>query len=364
MRLFVERAQAHQPDFALNEREAPAVAELVARLEGIPLALELAAARVRALSVAEINARLNDRYQLLTGGSRVLQERQQTLRALVDWSLRPARTRASSACCGRLAVFVGGFDLEAAEQVCAAPSRWTAEVLDLLASLVEKSLVHARRARATARAIACWRRSATTRAKSSSSRPTTPATAARHCEHYFALAKEARNGLAGRSRRAGLDALEAELDNLRAAIVAGAGRRRRPAHRGQAGGGAAGFLDPARLRHRGPRLVQAALAPAGHPGLGPGACACAVRRRGTGREPGRPRRGAQMLESAWRCVAAGESGDIAATLSTLSSGAAAGGRPAGAARRTRGACALPRARRPRRRGHRPAAPGPDRAPHR
>ena len=86
VRLFVDRAQLHKPSFALNEREAPAVAELVARLEGIPLALELAAARIRALSVADINARLKDRYKLLTGGSRVLQERQQTLRALVDWS--------------------------------------------------------------------------------------------------------------------------------------------------------------------------------------------------------------------------------------------------------------------------------------
>ena len=86
VRLFVERAQAHKPTFALTEREAPAVAELVARLEGIPLAIELAAARMRMLSVADINVRLRDRYKLLTGGSRVLQERQQTLRALVDWS--------------------------------------------------------------------------------------------------------------------------------------------------------------------------------------------------------------------------------------------------------------------------------------
>ena len=86
VRLFVERAQAHKAGWLLTEAEAPAVAELVQRLEGIPLALELAAARVRTLSVADINKRLNDRYKLLTGGSRVLQQRQQTLRALVDWS--------------------------------------------------------------------------------------------------------------------------------------------------------------------------------------------------------------------------------------------------------------------------------------
>ena len=110
VRLFVERAQLHKPAFALTEREAPAVAELVARLEGIPLALELAAARIRSLTVTDINARLKDRYKLLTGGGRVLQERQQTLRALVDWSydlLNPGEQTVL----GRLGVFAGGFDL-------------------------------------------------------------------------------------------------------------------------------------------------------------------------------------------------------------------------------------------------------------
>ena len=86
VQLFVERAKLHKPSFAFTEREAPAVAELVSRLEGIPLALELAAARVRSLTVADINKRLNDRYKILTGGDRTLQARQQTLRALVDWS--------------------------------------------------------------------------------------------------------------------------------------------------------------------------------------------------------------------------------------------------------------------------------------
>ena len=86
MQLFVDRAKSHKPSFELNEREAPAMAALVTRLEGIPLALELAAARVRSLSVADINTRLKDRYKILTGGARVHDERQKTLRALVDWS--------------------------------------------------------------------------------------------------------------------------------------------------------------------------------------------------------------------------------------------------------------------------------------
>src|SRR5262249_21993058 len=86
VQLFVGRAKLHKPSFVLNEREAPAVGELVFKLEGIPLALELAAARVRSLSVPDIVKRLNDRYKILTGGDRTLQARQQTLRALVDWS--------------------------------------------------------------------------------------------------------------------------------------------------------------------------------------------------------------------------------------------------------------------------------------
>ncbi len=101
--------------FELNEREAPAVAELVVRLEGIPLALELAAARVRSLSVADINTRLKDRYKILTGGSRVLQERQQTLRALVDWSYELLNEN-EQCVLRRLAVFVGGFDLRSGRE--------------------------------------------------------------------------------------------------------------------------------------------------------------------------------------------------------------------------------------------------------
>jgi predicted ATPase len=121
----------------LGAAEAAAVAELVTRLEGIPLALELAAARVRSLSVADINARLGNRFKILTGGDRVLQERQQTLRALVDWSyglLNEPEQRVLA----RLGVFVGGFDLPAAEFVCGAEPLASDDVLDILASLVEK----------------------------------------------------------------------------------------------------------------------------------------------------------------------------------------------------------------------------------
>ena len=104
------RAQLQKPGFTLTEREAPAVAELCARLEGIPLALELAAARMRSLSVQEINKRLHDRFTLLTGGGRVLLERQQTLRALVAWSY-DLLTENEQLLFDRLGVFAGGFDL-------------------------------------------------------------------------------------------------------------------------------------------------------------------------------------------------------------------------------------------------------------
>ena len=98
VRLFVERARQHKPSFAVDEREAPALAELVTRLEGIPLALELAAARLRSLALGEINARLEDRYKLLTGGGRALLARQQTSARIGRLVVRPAeRARAGSA---------------------------------------------------------------------------------------------------------------------------------------------------------------------------------------------------------------------------------------------------------------------------
>ncbi|MGS0757931.1 ATP-binding protein, partial [Roseateles sp. GG27B] len=116
------------------------MSELVTRLEGIPLALELAAARVRTLSVLDINRRLKDRYKILIGGSRVLQQRQQTLRALVDWSYDLLHD-SEKTLLNRLAPFKGGFDMEAAEAVCSDELLPADDVLDLLSSLVEKSLL-------------------------------------------------------------------------------------------------------------------------------------------------------------------------------------------------------------------------------
>lgn len=217
VRLFVERAQLHKPAFALNEREAPAVAELVARLEGIPLALELAAARVRSLTVSDINARLKDRYKILTGGGRVLLERQQTLRALVDWSYDLLEENERTVL-NRLSVFAGGFDMAAAEAVCGADPLEPYDVLDILDSLVEKSLVmlDEREAAARYRMLETIRDYA--REKLDQAGDAAP-TAARHCEHFFAMAKAANQGLAGADHAEWIWRVEDELDNLRAAIV-------------------------------------------------------------------------------------------------------------------------------------------------
>jgi len=118
--LFLDRARAAQPSFALTDQNAPAVAQICSRLDGIPLAIELAAARVKAMSVDQISARLDDRFRLLTGGSRTALPRQQTLRATIDWSY-DLLSEKEKVLLRRLSVFAGGWTLEAAEKVCADP---------------------------------------------------------------------------------------------------------------------------------------------------------------------------------------------------------------------------------------------------
>ena len=139
VRLFLDRAALGRADFVLTLPNAPALASVCRRLDGIPLALELAAARVRSLSIEEINSRLDSRFRLLTGGSRTALPRQQTLRALIDWSYS-LLTVPERALLRRLSVFAGGWTLEAAEHVCAGEDVEDWETLDLLGSLVDKSM--------------------------------------------------------------------------------------------------------------------------------------------------------------------------------------------------------------------------------
>jgi len=140
VKLFIARAVAVQPDFAVTNENAPFVAEICSRLDGIPLAIELAAARVRLLSVDQIAARLGDRFRLLRGGRRDGLPHQQTLGALIDWS-HDLLSEAERILFRRLGVFIGGRTLEALEAVCAGDGIEKWDVLDLLQELVEKSLV-------------------------------------------------------------------------------------------------------------------------------------------------------------------------------------------------------------------------------
>ncbi len=138
--LFVQRAVAAKPDFELTAENAAAVSEICTRLDGLPLAIELAAARVKVLSPAALLTRLASRLQLLTGGAKDLPARQQTLRAAMDWSydlLSPAEQKLFR----RLSVFVGGCSLESVEAVCDAKADLELDLLDGMASIVDKSLV-------------------------------------------------------------------------------------------------------------------------------------------------------------------------------------------------------------------------------
>src|SRR5450755_3417648 len=228
VQLFVERARLQKPGFSLTERDAPAIAELCARLEGIPLALELAAARLRSLSVDELNKRLHDRFKLLTGGSRVALERQQTLRALVSWSYDLLQQN-EQILLDRLSVFVGGFELEGAEAVCGADPLMSDDVLDLVTSLVEKSLVMVKQEDGWSRygmletirefarehlgkqrygILATIREFAQERLEQ---RDDVTATAARHCDYFLAFAKTGRTKLRGPEMAEWTRRLEAEL---------------------------------------------------------------------------------------------------------------------------------------------------------
>src|SRR6266542_3339052 len=138
--LFVERARAVQSNFDVTPRSAPVLAAICARLEGLPLAIELAAAWVRALGVEQILERLDDAFGLLVGGSRTAPRRQQTMRATLDWS-HGLLSEPECVIFQRLAVFAGGWSLEAAEAVCARGEVEPRDVLPMLAQLVDRSLV-------------------------------------------------------------------------------------------------------------------------------------------------------------------------------------------------------------------------------
>ncbi|WP_433273919.1 BTAD domain-containing putative transcriptional regulator [Actinosynnema sp. CS-041913] len=207
VRLLAERAAAVRPGFAVTDDNAPVLAEICRRLDGLPLAVELAAARLRSLTPDQLAARLDDRFRLLTGGSRTALPRHQTLRAVVAWSwdlLTPAERDFAE----RLTVFPAGIDLEAAEHLAGE------DAFDLLTALVDKSLLHVvdggrYRMLETIREYGLERLGESGRVR---------AARAEHAEYYRDLAETAEPHLRGEEQLSWLARLEAERDNVLAAL--------------------------------------------------------------------------------------------------------------------------------------------------
>ncbi|HET9909754.1 MAG TPA: adenylate/guanylate cyclase domain-containing protein [Anaerolineales bacterium] len=216
VKLFTDRATAVLPEFELSETNASSVAQICKRLDGIPLAIELAASRVKLLKVEQIASRLNDVFRLLTGGSRTALPRQQTLRALIDWSYN-LLSEPEKILFRRLAVFAGGWTMEAAESICSGKGIEREDVLDLMAHLMDKSLIVVTRGGTESR----YRRLETIRqyareklAESGESEILRN----RHLEYFGGLVERFEPGLRGPDQVNLMDILDIELDNLRTAL--------------------------------------------------------------------------------------------------------------------------------------------------
>ncbi|HYP20585.1 MAG TPA: NB-ARC domain-containing protein, partial [Chloroflexia bacterium] len=215
IRLFMQRAQAANSRFTITTENAPAVVELCRRLDGLPLAIELAAARAKLLSPEALLTRLGNRLGLLTGGARDLPDRQRTLRATLDWSY-DLLSDTERLLFARLAVFAGGWTLEAAEGVYELGDE--AEVLELMSALVDKSLVQQRaidRHEPRFAMLETVREYALERLEESGE---SEVLHRRHAAYFLKLAEEEERASQGPLQRAWLDRLETEHDNLRAAL--------------------------------------------------------------------------------------------------------------------------------------------------
>ena len=218
--LFTDRARRARPDFVASEDNTTLIKEICERLDGMPLAIELAAARVRALSLRQINDSLHDRFRLLTGGARTAVRRQQTLRASVDWS-HALLTDPERVLFRRLAVFSGGFDLDAAQAVGADSEVQLYQLLDQLSLLVDKSLVVAFETGTDTATGMRYRLLETVRQYAQEKLGESGEAGevrARHRDYYAAMATELESeGLAGLEKL--LQWADIELDNLRAAFA-------------------------------------------------------------------------------------------------------------------------------------------------
>lgn len=215
VQLFVARAQAMQPEFEVTEANAATLVQICRQLDGLPLAIELAAARVRMVTVAQIAARLDDRFALLTAGSRTALPRHQTLQALIDWSYE-LLAEDERALLRRLAVFVGGWTLEAAEVVCAGEA--VGEVLAPLTQLIDKSLVEVEPGEQVARyrLLESIRQYALAKLAASGE---AEAVRRRHAHFYLGLAETLASDGVDAPWLTGIGSLEPEQDNLRAALA-------------------------------------------------------------------------------------------------------------------------------------------------
>jgi len=222
VRLFIERAITVRPIFSVTNANAPAVAQICQHLDGIPLAIELAAARMRALSPDEIAARLGDRFNLLTGGSRTALPRQQTLRATMDWSydLLPDRERMLL---NQLSVFTGNFSLEAVESVFIGKNETKTNTLDLLTALVDNSLVLVEEGNIETRyrLLETVRQYALEKLAESGEVDTVRD---RHLDYFLKLTETAEPKLRSAQQLIWLNRLETEHDNLREALEWSLGR--------------------------------------------------------------------------------------------------------------------------------------------
>ena len=216
VQLFIDRALQADQSFSVTNSNAPAVASICCQLDGIPLAIELAAARVRSLPVDQIEARLVNRFQLLTGGSRVSLPRQQTLRALIDWSYGLLSTQEKTVF-QRLSVFSGGWTLAAAEAVCSDDEIQGWDVSDIVLSLVDKSLVvvHDHSGIHRYLFLESIREFAREHLVETDLQDTYQE---RHLNYYVQFAKEGMAGIRGKDQKQWLSKLDPEQDNFRAAL--------------------------------------------------------------------------------------------------------------------------------------------------
>src|SRR5262249_45426460 len=214
--LFCVRARDVKPDFVLDNRNASAVAQLCRRLDGIPLAIELAAARVRSLSPEDLVARLDERFRLLTRGSRAALERHQTLRHTIDWSY-DLLTESEQVMLNRTAVFAGGFELRAAEAILVGGVIEQADVVDVLGQLVDKSLVDVDPTCAATRylLLETIRQYAQERLEGAGE---TTAVRDRYLDYYGSLAATAGPHLRNREQLEWAAALAPDIDNFRATL--------------------------------------------------------------------------------------------------------------------------------------------------